>query len=82
MELAFGHRADHSRNFGSRLGKIRNKPIDRVDTRGPTARGISDGSPLADLTFTADDVAYSVELGGELLVLLDDLVKCNVNVTR
>src|SRR5581483_2197720 len=74
-EIAFGHRADHARDFRGRLHQVANKAVHRLHALRPSPGHRANGSTLGDFAVLTDGPADALEFAGHLLVDFEDVVQ-------
>ena len=74
-QVALGDGADDARHFGGRLHHVLDEVVDRAHAGFPAAGGVAHMAALADAAVLADDPAQPLELAGQLVVEVDDLVE-------
>jgi hypothetical protein len=74
-QIALGHRADDARHLRGGLHQVGDQRVHRVDRRLPAAGGVAELGALVDLAFLADDDVDPVQLAGEPVVEVDDVVQ-------
>ena len=74
-EIALGHGADHAGGLARGVNEIADEGIDRGDGVGPGAADLADRGALGYFALFADDAAQALELLGESVVELDDVIE-------
>src|SRR6185436_10363438 len=74
-QVALRHRADDAGDLVRRLDQVGDQRVHRVGDRGPGAAAVRDLRARAELPFLPDDRGDPLDLVGEPLVELDDLVQ-------